>query len=743
MMVDLQILATMGWDDVLIYLAITAVTTILQMALAAKNKRKPAGANEFTYPTAQEGRPLLVVWGKRRVLSCNAITPVFDLRMRKKKAGGIFGLGKQTVAYYYDVGLHLAVCHAADGVKQLWMGNKVIWPTPGDATAESADATLTATVAAGNIFGGYKSEGGVSGTISIQYGGAAQSLNAYLADKLGSNLPAYRGMLGLIWQQLYIGTTPYIKPMTALVKRTDIDCANAEMWYVAKANIGDDHCNAIHILYELLTSTIVGAGKSSSLIGDSFTAAADTCYDEGYGLDIVWDSAPDDVQTMIDTICEIIDGVLYQDLSTGKFEIGLARADYDPEELTTYGEDDFWIELMEYPSPSQSPSKTFVHFTDRASTKKRPAYDDDIALMEVQGSNPVAQEFNCSGFLCDEVLANRIAARNQNHASAMPKTLVLNCDRRMSDLHKNSVFKVTYPALNIAGLIVRVLDADYGSLEDGRVRLTVQEDVYGAVYTAYAAPPLPGSVPANPAYADIEYEIDPDTGGVTVGGTIGVGGQTYAPAAHTTVITDRYVWFDLANPAEWQHGADAPTAAGTYLVIDNEPLGTVTLHNEAEEVTEDSELTTAGNWRMVSDAGDLLHLQHLEDGDWVDQGVFTGGAGRSLQLWALEVQEAAAFDAEADNGESSDACEIDWTAGNKQMVEVTDDCAFTFAAPPGPANLVLKLVWGGVYAPTWPETLLWAGGAEPAWTATEGAVDVLCLYYDGTNYYGAASLDFG
>lgn len=91
------------------------------------------------------------------------------------------------------------------------------------------------------------------------------------------------------------------------------------------------------------------------------------------------------------------------------------------------------------------------------------------------------------------------------------------------------------------------------------------------------------------------------------------------------------------------------------------------------------------------------------------------------------------------NGDSGAAKTIDWTAGMKQSVTLSANCTFTFTAPAGPCNIVLKFINGGAFTPTWP-TILWAGGAEPTWTTA--GTDIIAFYFDGTNYYGAATLDF-
>lgn len=102
------------------------------------------------------------------------------------------------------------------------------------------------------------------------------------------------------------------------------------------------------------------------------------------------------------------------------------------------------------------------------------------------------------------------------------------------------------------------------------------------------------------------------------------------------------------------------------------------------------------------------------------------------------------FDEVVDNGNSSTADTIDWKVGNKQLSTLTGACTYTFTAPSGPANLVLKLIQGGSgsYNPTWPASVKWVGGVEPSWSTAVSAVDIVTFFYDGTNYYGSAGIGF-
>lgn len=43
---------------------------------------------------------------------------------------------------------------------------------------------------------------------------------------------------------------------------------------------------------------------------------------------------------------------------------------------------------------------------------------------------------------------------------------------------------------------------------------------------------------------------------------------------------------------------------------------------------------------------------------------------------------------------------------------------------------------------TWPGTVLWAGGTAPTLTTTANKIDLITLWYDGTNYFGTSTLNF-
>ena len=90
---------------------------------------------------------------------------------------------------------------------------------------------------------------------------------------------------------------------------------------------------------------------------------------------------------------------------------------------------------------------------------------------------------------------------------------------------------------------------------------------------------------------------------------------------------------------------------------------------------------------------------------------------------------------------------VDWTLGNKaKMTFGADDIGtFAFTNPSGPCNVVLQVVQDGVgsrVVTAWDADILWAGGSAPTLSTGVDAVDLIAFYWDGTNYFGVASLDF-
>ena len=99
---------------------------------------------------------------------------------------------------------------------------------------------------------------------------------------------------------------------------------------------------------------------------------------------------------------------------------------------------------------------------------------------------------------------------------------------------------------------------------------------------------------------------------------------------------------------------------------------------------------------------------------------------------------------ELDNGNSGATATIDWNDAQNQKITLTANVTLTFTdLTEGTGVLHLKLIQDdtGNRTATWPNTVNWAGGTAPTLTTDADAVDLVSLYFDGTNYYGSTIFD--
>jgi len=99
---------------------------------------------------------------------------------------------------------------------------------------------------------------------------------------------------------------------------------------------------------------------------------------------------------------------------------------------------------------------------------------------------------------------------------------------------------------------------------------------------------------------------------------------------------------------------------------------------------------------------------------------------------------------EYSNGNSGATPTVDWGNGQKQVITMTANATFAFTAPLGAGNFLLRLVQDatGSWVATWPGTVKWAAGTAPTLSTAPNAEDIVTFYWNGTNYYGVASLNF-
>jgi len=137
---------------------------------------------------------------------------------------------KVTVGYRYYLGVHMILCHGPiDRLLKVLVDGKAAW--------QGSAAGGRISISAESLFGGESREGGVGGAVDIEMGGSSQEVNDYLASRLGSNIPAFRGVVGAVLRQCYLGINPYLKKWAFVAQRVNTRQNGLEQWYNSKAKI--------------------------------------------------------------------------------------------------------------------------------------------------------------------------------------------------------------------------------------------------------------------------------------------------------------------------------------------------------------------------------------------------------------------------------------------------------------------------------------------------------------------------
>ena len=118
----------------------------------------------------------------------------------------------------------------------------------------------------------------------------------------------------------------------------------------------------------------------------------------------------------------------------------------------------------------------------------------------------------------------------------------------------------------------------------------------------------------------------------------------------------------------------------------------------------------------------------------------------TLNPKSIKSKKSITFQSEVVNIVTTGTIAIDWTISNKHSLTITGTgSTINFTNPDGVCNLMLRVIQGdgSDTVGTWDSDIKWAGSAAPTLITGSGDIDIISLYYDGTNYFGVASLDFG
>jgi hypothetical protein len=144
--------------------------------------------------------------------------------------------------------------------------------------------------------------------------------------------------------------------------------------------------------------------------------------------------------------------------------------------------------------------------------------------------------------------------------------------------------------------------------------------------------------------------------------------------------------------------------------------------------------------QLKVDGDDLVFKQY--DGNEVVRFTHEGDVKVTNTVYFADETDNA-----CDSSGGSASSTIDWNVSQKQNLTITGtDNTIDFTNPAGPCNLILKIIQGDgddtITAGNYHTNVKWAGGAKPTLSTTNGAIDIVSFYFDGTSYHGVGSIGF-
>lgn len=421
--------------------------------------------------------------------------------------GGGKGSKKVTVGYRYSWDVQAGLGRGpVNEIVSIMADKKTVFAgTPGQISSSTSVYIDKPGLFGGDDTGG---EGGIQGQLDIMMGEPDQVPPASLLKLLTGLVPGFRGVVTTFFSGLVSCYSASPKPWLYRVRRTTKGW-DGDIWYPEKATILlentesqiDDEAdllpaqianlraihamNPAHILVECATNRDWGRQLTlaDDLNLDSYRAAADTLFNEGFGLCFRY-NRQDGLDTFVQQILDHVGAVQYADLETGKLTLKLLRGDYNVDDLPLFTYDNGIIAVQDDDSASttSNPNEIVVTWNDPVTNSDGEVRAQNLGAIQNTGLNSSSVEYKA---LPTHSLAARVAQRDLETAQSQLTRLVIQFDRRGGILRPGDVFRVQLPDRNINNMVLRVGKIEEG--DTGVLTLTVVQDVFGLPSTSYSS----------------------------------------------------------------------------------------------------------------------------------------------------------------------------------------------------------------------------------------------------------------
>lgn len=270
--------------------------------------------------------------------------------------------------------------------------------------------------------------------------------------------------------------------------------------------IGDD-ANPADVIASLLCDQFAkhGLDPDDWLDFPSFKKSAETLLSEGMGFSRAWDQRTP-TRDMISEVLRYVDGVLYQNNTTGKVHFDLVRPDYDPNALDEINESNCTsLENLAAGGWTDTPNKYRVVFSDRSDNYNENSGSAQNMANAVGQDGEVIEKVARHPGCTTKDAANLVAARDLAADSRPVTKFRATVDRTFAGKFPGGVVRVTWPKENIIGRVFRIGRVNLGAKNANVVQLDLIEDAFFVHRRRVSHTPPVNPFPGGPI-------LDPDGG---------------------------------------------------------------------------------------------------------------------------------------------------------------------------------------------------------------------------------------
>jgi hypothetical protein len=385
----------------------------------------------------------------------------------------------------YHMSIHLGLCHGPiEALKAIYVGEK-------EAFSGTVTSETDILVDKQELFGGVRKEGGVSGSAYFSPGSETHVMPEGLARRLGrtaATCPGFRNVCSLFFTDgidnsggfYWTANQPTLRGVWATV------CRRPKTLGLNFSEIGPD-ANPAHIIYECLTDKDWGMGaEPTSIDVPGFQAVAETLFNEGFGLSMIWANATD-IESFITEILDHIQATLFLNPKNGLLTLKLIRPDYDINTLEVLNPDNCTVMSFQRKAWGETVNEIVVSWTNPQNEQEETVALQDLANVAIQNSI-VSESRNYYG-VRNANLAQQLCVRDLRSSSAPLASVEIEVNRVGWDLIPGEVVRLNYPEYSIENLVVRITNIDYGRPGSPYINITAVEDIFALPFSSFTAPP--------------------------------------------------------------------------------------------------------------------------------------------------------------------------------------------------------------------------------------------------------------